>query len=78
MTEGTPDNPLPADDFELHARKWTADERILREARAIEEQLGLHPDLLDAVEEAIRADDQGAVRIAFARFLEAAVEARDN
>lgn len=77
MTEGGPGNtrPLPADDFELHARKWAADEGILRDARALEELLGLHPDLADAIEEAIRADDRDAWWSAAADLFEAVREA---
>lgn len=69
---------LPADDFELYARKWTAEDGILRDARRIEEDLGLHPDLVDAVEKAIRDDDRGAWWAAMADFVEAVREAKDS
>jgi hypothetical protein len=80
VTEGGSEHawrPL-ADDFELYAGKWMADERILRAARRLEEELGPHPDLLDAVEEAIRADDRDALWSAMADFVKAVREAKSS
>ncbi len=71
-----PRDDLPVDDFELHARKWAAEDGLLKHARELEEVHGLDPRLRHDLEEAFGEDDADAWRAPFVRFLEALVEAR--
>jgi hypothetical protein len=58
----------------MEEEHYTVDEA----ARNLEEELALHPDLLDAVEKATRESDHDAWWEAMADFFEAVTEAKES
>lgn len=72
------ENPEGLSSFEIKAMKWRATEDILATAREAEERYGLHPDLLDAVENAVRGGDADEIAGAVADIMHAVMEAREN
>lgn len=80
MTEGLwpakePQDHSPIDDFELHRRKWAAEDGILKAARKLERQHDLEAHLLEDLENASKEGDDDSYYLAMHRFLEALNEA---
>jgi hypothetical protein len=76
---------LPKDDFEVHARAWTAQERILEAVSEVVEEHGLDPRLFEDIRDAYNSghalgseEGEQAQDLALARFLEAFREARQE
>ncbi len=65
-------------EFELHAREWTAQERIRRHARSITEKLGLDPDHAERVEEAAESGGADELHTTVADFLAAVAEQEES
>ena len=63
------------DRFDAARRTWVANDRIARDVRLLVEQRDLDPALVEAVEDALQADDSDALDEALADFLEALREA---
>lgn len=66
------------DKFEIAARTWAAEDGILDEARKLERQHNLDPNLRQDLEDATKEGDKDAYYAAMARFLEALREAREQ
>lgn len=70
------DNPEGISLFEIKARKWAAEDKIVQYANALTEQHQLDPSLAEDIEEVVHEEDQDALWNALARFMKAVVEAR--
>jgi hypothetical protein len=55
---------MSSDRFELHGRKWSAEDRILKAVRKLEKRHNLDPQPLEDLEGAFREDDQDAYELA--------------
>lgn len=76
MTDNIP--PPPGDDFELHARKWSAEDRIVQCAWRQQEEHGFDPGLVEDLEEAVRDDDREAFDIALANLFDQVEENQEE
>ena len=72
-----PEEHIP-DEFEITARIWAAQDKIVREAYAITEHLRLDPTLAEQMDAAYREQDVDAFHEAQTRFFAAVVEALEN
>ena len=70
------DNPEGISRFEIAARTWAAQERIIKTAHALTEHYDLDPPLVEDLEDAHRRQDSEDWDTAVLRFMEALAQAK--
>lgn len=66
------------DEFEITARTWAAQDKIVREAHAISKLVNLDPTLAEELDAAYREQDVDAFHEAQIRFFEALADALED